>query len=94
VDMLHENSKDLKLEVSPDNTTLTMRDTVIRRVQWRRTSIDVDPSAAASASTTLNQPNISPALIFPEARMSSSPDLEQLCMSPIREQPRSYPILE
>jgi hypothetical protein len=30
--MVHENSKDLKLEVSLDNTTLTMRDAVTRRV--------------------------------------------------------------
>jgi hypothetical protein len=52
--MVHENSKDLKLEVPPDDMTLTMRDVVTRRVQWRRTSIDVDPSAAASTSTTLS----------------------------------------
>jgi hypothetical protein len=32
VDMVHENSKDLKLEVTPDDTTLTMRDAVTRRV--------------------------------------------------------------
>jgi hypothetical protein len=32
VDMVHENSKDLKLEVPPDNTTLTLRDAVTRRV--------------------------------------------------------------
>jgi hypothetical protein len=50
--MVHENSKDLKLEVSLDNTTLTMRDAVTRRVQWIWISIDVDPSAAASTSTT------------------------------------------
>jgi hypothetical protein len=52
VDMVHENSKDLKLEVPPDETTLTMRDVVTRRVQWRWTSIDVDPSTTASALTT------------------------------------------
>jgi hypothetical protein len=51
VDMVHENAKNLNLEVAPDDTTLTMRDAVIRRVQWRRTSIDVDP-AAILASTT------------------------------------------
>jgi hypothetical protein len=28
VDMVHENSKDLKLEVSPNDTMLTMRDAV------------------------------------------------------------------
>jgi hypothetical protein len=35
VDMVHENSKYLKLEVPPDDTMLTMRDAVTRRVQWR-----------------------------------------------------------
>jgi hypothetical protein len=52
VDMVHENSKDLKLKMPPDDTTLTMQNAVTRRVQWRRTSIDVDPSPTASASTT------------------------------------------
>jgi hypothetical protein len=51
VDMVHENAKNLNLEVAPDDTTLTMRDAVIRRVQCWRTSIDVDP-AAILASTT------------------------------------------
>jgi hypothetical protein len=51
VDMVLENSKDLKLEVSPDDMMLTMQDTVTRRVQWRRISIYVDPSAVALAST-------------------------------------------
>jgi hypothetical protein len=83
VDMVHENSKDLKLEVLPHDTALTMWDAVTRRVQWRWTSIDVDPSAVASASTTPNQPSTSPASIFAEARLSSSPNLEQLHMSPI-----------
>jgi hypothetical protein len=52
VDMVHDNSKDLKLEVPPDDTTLTMRDAVTRRVQLRWTSIDVDPSATALVSST------------------------------------------
>jgi hypothetical protein len=43
VDMVHDNSKDLKLEMPPDDPTLTMWDAVTRRVPWRRTSIDVDP---------------------------------------------------
>jgi hypothetical protein len=33
VDMVHDNSKDLKLEAPPDNMTLTMRDAVTRRDQ-------------------------------------------------------------
>jgi hypothetical protein len=33
VDIVHENSKDLKLKVPPDDTTLTLRKAVIRRVQ-------------------------------------------------------------
>jgi hypothetical protein len=32
VDMVHEYSKDPKLEVPSDDTTLTMRDTITRRV--------------------------------------------------------------
>jgi hypothetical protein len=32
VDMVHENSKDLKLEVLPDDTTQTLWDAVTRRV--------------------------------------------------------------
>jgi hypothetical protein len=74
VDMVHENSKDLKLEVPTDNTMLTMRDAVTRRVQWRQTSIDVDPSVLASVSPTPSQLNTSPALIFLETRMSPSPN--------------------
>jgi hypothetical protein len=35
VDMAHENSKDLKMEVPLDDTTLTMQVAVTRRVQWR-----------------------------------------------------------
>jgi hypothetical protein len=73
VDMVHENSKDLKLEVPPGNTTLIMRDVVTRRVQWRRASINVDPSAVALALTTASQPNTSSASIFPETRLSPSP---------------------
>jgi hypothetical protein len=32
VDMVHDNLKDMKLKVLPDDTTLTMRDVVTRRV--------------------------------------------------------------
>jgi hypothetical protein len=52
VDIMHDNSKYLKLEMPPDDTTLTMQDAINRRVQWRWISIDIDPSAAASALTT------------------------------------------
>jgi hypothetical protein len=31
-DMVHENSKDMKLEVPPDDTMLTLWDAFIRRV--------------------------------------------------------------
>jgi hypothetical protein len=51
VDMIHENVKNLNLEVPPDDMTLTLWGAVTRRVQWRRTSIDVGP-AAISALTT------------------------------------------
>jgi hypothetical protein len=37
--------------VALDDTTLTLRDALTRRVQWRRISIDVDP-ATISVSTT------------------------------------------
>jgi hypothetical protein len=84
VDMVHENLKDLKLEVPPYDMTLTMRDAVTRRVQWRQTSINVNPSAAASASTTPSQPNTSPASYRSLIR-------EQLRRSPIQDQPRRSP---
>jgi hypothetical protein len=50
MDMVHENSKDLKLEVPLDDTTLTMWDIVTRRVQWRWTFTNIGPSTAISAS--------------------------------------------
>jgi hypothetical protein len=80
---VHENLKHLKLEVPPHDMMLIMRDTVTRTIQWRWTSIDVDPSVVASASTTANQPNTSPASIFHETRLSPSPNQEQLRPSPI-----------
>jgi hypothetical protein len=50
VDLVHENAKNLKLEVAPDDTILTLWDAVTRRVQWRRTSIDVAPHTIPSQS--------------------------------------------
>jgi hypothetical protein len=82
VDIVHENVKNLKLEVPPDDRTMTLWDAITIRVQWRRTSIDVDPSVAASASTTSSQPNTTPGLIFPDTQL----DQIQLCPSQIQEQ--------
>jgi hypothetical protein len=94
VDMVHENSKDLKLEVPLDDTTLTMWDAITRRVQWRRTYVVVDPSAVASASTTASQPNTALAFIFFETRPSLSPIREEPRPSPIREEQRPSPMQE
>jgi hypothetical protein len=58
--------------VPPDDTTLTLWDAVTRKVKWRRTSIDVDPSVAASASNAVSQPNTTPS-IFPKTCSSPSP---------------------
>jgi hypothetical protein len=91
VDMVHKNSKDLKLEVPPDDMMLTLWDVVTRRIQWR-TSIDVDPSVAASTLNRANQPNTALASIFPGTRPSSSPIREQSCPPPIRKQQHPSPI--
>jgi hypothetical protein len=74
VDMMHESVKNLNLEVPPDDTTLTLRDAVIRRVQWRRTFIDVDP-ATISVSTTpsLSQQHTIPSQSQPHTILSLSP---------------------
>jgi hypothetical protein len=74
MDMVHDNLKDLKLEVPSDDTTLTMWDAVARRVQWRRTTIDIVPTIVASALT-------SHALMSPEARLPPSPNPEHLVLS-------------
>jgi hypothetical protein len=103
VDMVYDNMKGLKLEVPPDNMMLTMRDVVAGRVQWRRTSIVINPAAATSMLT-------SPTSMSLEARLPPSPNPKQLVLSPtreqlppiieksqkspIREQPHSSPILE
>jgi hypothetical protein len=81
VDMVHDNLKDLKLEVPLDGTMLTMRDVIARRIQWRRTTIDIDPAVVASALT-------SPTLMSPKACLClpPSPNPEQLVLSPIQEQ--------
>jgi hypothetical protein len=73
VDMVHDNVKNLNLEVAPDDTTLTPRDAVTRRVQWRRTSIVVDP-ATISASTTpsLSRPQTTPTMPQPQTTPTQS----------------------
>jgi hypothetical protein len=73
VDMVHENTNNLNLEVAPDDRTLTMRDAVTRRVQWRRTSIDVDPSAIlVSTIPSLSPPHTIPSLLPPQNTPSQS----------------------
>jgi hypothetical protein len=54
VDMVHDNSKDLKLEVPLDDTMLTMWDVVARRVQWRQTSIVIASSVSNSRVVASN----------------------------------------
>jgi hypothetical protein len=73
VDMVHENAKKLNLEVAPDDTTLTMWDAVTKRVQWRRTSIDVDPTAISALTTpSLSQQHTIPSLSPPQNTKSQS----------------------
>jgi hypothetical protein len=73
VDMVHENTKNMKLEAPPDDTTLILWDAITRMVRWRRTYIDVDPSVVVSASTTGSQTNTTPSSIFSETCPSPSP---------------------
>jgi hypothetical protein len=73
----------MKLEVPLDDMTLTLRDAITRRVQWRRTAIDVDPSAIASTSTTCSQPHTTPGSILLEAQLDS-PIRDQLCCLHLR----------
>jgi hypothetical protein len=89
VDMVHDNSKDLMLKMSVDDTTLTMRDAVTRRVQWRWTSIDID-RATALAMTTPSQPNTSPASMPPEVRLSPIRDQPCLPLIPERLHPSPF----
>jgi hypothetical protein len=93
VDMVHENAKNLNLEVAPDDTTLTLQDAVTRRVQWRRTSIDVDP-AAISALTIPSQsqphtiPSLSPSQNTPsQSRPQKTPTIPQSQTTPTQSQP-------
>jgi hypothetical protein len=76
--MVHDNSKDLKLKVPPDDTTLTMRNAVARMVHRRWTTMDIDPTAASTLT--------SPDLMSLEACLPLSSNPELLDLSPIREQ--------
>jgi hypothetical protein len=79
VDMVHKNAKNMKMEVTPDDTTLTLWDAITRRVQLRRTFIDVDLSATATMSTTTSQPHTALGSIFPKTQ----PDKMQPCQFPM-----------
>jgi hypothetical protein len=90
VDMVHENTKNLNLEVSPDDTTLTLQNAVTRRVQWRRTSIDVDP-ATISMSTT---PSLSQQYtILSQSQLHTIPSLSQQHTIPSQSQLHTIPSL-
>jgi hypothetical protein len=83
VDMVHEKAKNMKLEVSPEDMLLTLRDAITRMVRWSKTPIDIDPSATASTSIIASQPHTAPGLIFPKPQL----DQTQPCPSPIQDQP-------
>jgi hypothetical protein len=82
VDMVHENAKNLNLEVAPDDMTLTLWDAVTRRVQWRRTSIDVDPTTISAPTTpslsqqhtipSQSQTHTIPSMSLPQNTLSQS----------------------
>jgi hypothetical protein len=85
VDLVHENVKNIKLELPLDDTMLALWDAITRTVYWRRISIDVDPSVAVLASNTASQPHTAPGLIFPEAQ-ADSPIRDHWCPSSPRTQ--------
>jgi hypothetical protein len=108
VDMVHENVKNLNLEVAPDDMTLTLWDAVTERVQWRRTSIDVDP-ATILASTTLSpsqqhttlsqsQPHTIPSLPPPkntpsQSRPQTTPTMPQPHTSPTQSPQQTHALI-
>ncbi len=90
VDMVHENVKNLNLEVAPDDTTLTLWDAVTRRVQWRRTSIDVDPAAILALTTpSLSQQHTIPSQSQPHTIPSLSPPQN----TPSQSRPQTTPTM-
>jgi hypothetical protein len=90
VDMVHENVKNLNLEVAHDDTTLTLQDAVTRRVQWRITSIDVDP-VAISASTTLSLPQQH--TIPSQSQLHTIPSLSPPQNTPNQSRPQTTPTM-
>jgi hypothetical protein len=68
VDMVYKNAKQMKREVPLDNMMVTLWDAINRRVKWRRTSIDIDPSAVALVSTTTRCLHTAHVSIFPKTQ--------------------------
>jgi hypothetical protein len=90
VDMVHENVKNLNLEVAPDDTTLTLQDAVTRRVQWRRTYIDVDPAAISALTTpSLSQQHTIPSM----SQLHTIPSLSPSQNTPSQSQPQTTPTM-
>jgi hypothetical protein len=74
MDIVHKNTNNLNLEVAPDDTTLTLWDAVTRRVQWRRTSINVEPATILVSTTpSLSQQHTIPSQLQPHTIPSLSP---------------------
>jgi hypothetical protein len=83
MDMVHENSKKLKLKLPTDDTMLTLWVTVTRRVQWRRTSnssFNVDHCYLAKycscfdifSDTSVSISNLRAATSVPNSRATAS----------------------
>jgi hypothetical protein len=90
VDMVHENVKNLNLEVTPNDTTLTLQDAVTRRIQWRRTSIDVDPATILALTTpSLSQQHTIPSQSQPHTIPSLSPPQN----TPSQSRPQTTPTM-
>jgi hypothetical protein len=74
MDIVHKNTNNLNLEAAPDDTTLTLWDAVTRRVQWRRTSMNVEPTALSVSTTpSLSQQHTIPSQLQPHTIPSLSP---------------------
>jgi hypothetical protein len=106
--MVYENVKNLNLEVTPDDTILTLWDAVTRMGQWRRTSIDVDPAAIlASITPSLSQqhtipsqsqlhtiPSLSPPHNTPsQSRLQTTPTMLQSQTTPTQSQQQHHALI-